>query len=92
MAERILLKYIPPIASISLWVYYIMYQAALLAALIVTVYTVLLYFVIQRRTLDGVIEFSEKEDGKKSFQLIVNKDPESFQNQDKVIFLFKDVS
>lgn len=92
--RNFVLKYIPLIASISLWVYYFLNQEGLVVVLLVSAYSILLYLTSSRKTneIDGVIEVSEDEIGKKTFQLIIDKDPESFQDQDQVVFMFKDAS
>jgi len=93
--SQLLISYIPKVASVSLWVGFFLYDTELWIAIAVTIYALALYAVTYYQAnhiFDGVIELKETEHGAKSFQLIVNKDPESFQDQDKVIFLFKNVS
>lgn len=93
--NQMLISYIPKLASVSLWVSYFMYGTGLWVAIAVTIYALALYAVTYYQAshiFDGIIELKETEHGAKSFQLIVNKDPESFQDQDKVIFLFKNAS
>lgn len=82
----------PLLITLSLWVYFGLYQEALFAALLMSGYTLFVYFTAFKQTFDGVIELTETREGTKSFQLIVNKDPETFQDQDQVVFLFKEVS
>jgi len=90
--RRIIEDYIPALASLVLWIYYVMYNEGLFFAMFMTLYSLMLYLANRKQSFDGVIELKQDNGGKKSFQLIVNKDPEKFQDQDRVIFLFKDVS
>jgi hypothetical protein len=93
--NRFVIEYVPRVATISLWIYYILYRDFLIDAILVSIYSILLYVALESKkiqSIDGVIEVTETERGTKSFQLIVNKDPEELQDQDTVIFLFKDVS
>ena len=93
--ENLVVDYTPKLISVSLWIYFFLYQEYLLAAIGVTIYSFLLYFVSyykKTKSFDGVIELTEDDRGSKKFQLIVNKDPETFQDQDQVIFQFKKVS
>ena len=91
----IIINYIPKLVSVLLLVGYFMYGIELWVVIFVTLYSLALSivdFYQKKKSFDGIIELTETEHGAKKFQLIVNKDPESFQDQDKVIFLFKGVS
>jgi len=91
----LVVNYIPLVASISLWAYYLSNKEGFITALLVSIYSILLYLALESKktsTIDGIIEFTEDASGGKTFQLIVNKDPETFKDLDEVIFLFKDVS
>jgi len=86
------MNFAPAVATISLWASYIAYDEALIAAILMSSYTVVLYLSKSKNSFDGVIEITETEEGGKSFQLVINKDPETFQDQDQVVFHFKNVS
>ena len=90
--RRIIEDYIPALTGFLLWIYYALYNEGLFYAIFMTWYALMLYLANRKQSFDGVIELNQNDDGKKSFQLIVNKDPETFQDQDRIIFLFKDVS
>ena len=92
---ELLINYIPKVVSVSLWIGYFLYDVNIWVAVTVTGYSLTLsvFDIYQKKkSFDGVIELTETDEGSKKFQLIVNKDPESFQDQDKVVFLFKGVS
>ncbi|HCI29564.1 MAG TPA: hypothetical protein DE117_05250 [Fervidobacterium sp.] len=90
--KTLFMNFAPSVATISLWASYIVYDEALIAAILMSLYTAILYFSKSNSSFDGVIEITETEEGGKSFQLVINKDPETFQDQDQVIFHFKEVS
>lgn len=95
LLNAILLNYIPKIVSVSLWIGYFRYNVDVWVVLGVTVYALSLSiydFYQNKKTFDGVIELEETEHGAKKFSLIVNKDPETLQDQDRVVFLFKKAS
>lgn len=92
LSKRIIVDYVPGLASAALWAYYIFTREALIAAILVSIYTVVLYLSTEKQKFAGVIEVAVNEEGAKTFQLIVDKDPQTFQDRDEVIFLFKEVS
>ena len=93
--NKFVTSYIPKLATVGAWLYFIRTQTALGLAIGFTLYSVLLFLVEiheRSRSFDGIIELTESQHGAKSFQLIVNKDPETFKDQDKVVFIFKNAS
>lgn len=94
LVKKLFMSFAPVVVSIILWVSYSLYNEILIltTAIIMSSYAIVLYLSTTKKRFDGVIEITETEEGGKSFQLIINKDPETFQDQDQVIFHFKEVS
>lgn len=92
LSMRKVIDIIPLLASVSLWAIYILDKEALLAAILMSIYTVVLYLTSKKQKLSGVIEMTVNDEGTKTFQLVLDKDPHTFEDKDEVIFKFKDVS
>lgn len=89
---RVVVNVIPILFSATLWATYFVNKQNLILAILMSLYSVLLHLTVNKKPFEGVIEFRETQEGSKKFQLIIDKDPNTFQDEDQVTFVVKKIA
>lgn len=92
---RIILGLVPIYLILSLWIDSLWHTYHLVISVFLIIYSVFVFFgylKLDKKNFEGVIEFREMQEGSKTFQLIIDKDPNTFQDQDKVTFVLKKIA